>query len=686
MRRLNLMAHQSLLGINDLQSKLGTVLRSTVRSHASHENSADTPFLVSYAAFQLLFENNPQPMWIYDLRAFRFLSVNDAAIRNYMYSAEEFAAMTFEQIHVPEETSSIRKHLIKGLSSADAPRTWRHQRKDGTVFDAEITSQSMMFDDREARLVLATDVTGRERAQQALLESQASYRDLFDHTKEIVFTTDLDGNFTSLNKSGETATGYTSEEALERNLGQLMGPECLELARSMREQKMMKGGQTIYEIEIARKDGDLVTLAVSTSLIYKDGKPFGIRGIAQDVTERKQLEERLRQSQKMEALGRLAGGVAHDFNNLLGVITGFGEALFDRLQSNHPLREFANEILKAGHQAASLTGQLLAFSRQQVLKPKVLDLNDSIADMEQFLRRLIREDIDLTIKPAAEVARVKIDPGQIEQVVMNLAVNARDAMAQGGELAIETANVDLNATDASQFPYVVPGRYVRFTVRDTGVGMDGPTQARIFEPFFTTKQLGKGTGLGLATVYGIVKQSGGYIQVQSQPGKGTSFSVYLPSVDEPVTDAIAGKGRTGVLNGTETVLLVEDSEPFRKLIRMLLESSGYAVLDAVGGAEAAKIAANHKRPIHLLLTDVVMPQISGYQLSDHLRFLRPEMKVLCMSGYTGCAGPGQVELKPGTTLLPTPFSRDALLASVRQVLDEPQPRGWDVLLRRTLPA
>lgn len=666
------MAPQTVLGISDLRSKIGPGLRFKVRSNGADRSSAQTPFSVSYAAFQLLFENNPHPMWIYELGTLRFLAVNDAAIRNYMYSADEFATMTLEQIHVSEEIPSLQEHPADPHCGSNGSGMWRHRRKDGTVFDAEITSHSMMFNDREARVVLATDVTGRERAKQALRESQERYRDLFDHADEIVFTTDLEGNFTSLNKAGEVATGYSSEEALGRNLGELIGPKYLELARSMREQKMVSGGKTIYEIEIASKDGQLITLAVSTSLIYKDGKPSGIRGIAQNITERKQLEERLRQSQKMEALGRLAGGIAHDFNNQLGVITGFGEVLVDRLQSDQCSREFANEILKAGRQAASLTGQLLAFSRQQVLKPKVLDLNASIGHMKQLLRRLIREDIELTMKLARELGRVKVDLGQIEQVVMNLAVNARDAMPQGGELTIETANADLDETDARRFPYVVPGRYVRLTVRDTGIGMDDQTQARIFEPFFTTKQLGKGTGLGLATVYGIVKQSGGYIWVQSQSGKGTSFSVYFPSVNEPVADSPAGRDRMDVLTGTETILLVEDAEPFRRLMRMLLESSGYVVLDAAGGAEAAQIAAIHKGPIHLLLTDVIMPQISGYQLSDHLRFLRSEMKVLCMSGYTGCAGVGHVELKPGTTLLPKPFSRDALLAMVRQILDEPQ--------------
>jgi two-component system cell cycle sensor histidine kinase/response regulator CckA len=385
----------------------------------------------------------------------------------------------------------------------------------------------------------------------------------------------------------------------------------------------------------------------------------------------------------MEALGRLAGGVAHDFNNQLGVIIGFSEVLSDRLRFDESLSGFANEILRAGRQAASLTRQLLAFSRQQLLNPRVLDFNTSITDMKQLLRRLIREDIELTFRLAQDLGRVKMDLGQLEQVIMNLAVNARDAMPEGGELTIETANADLDETHACKFPYVLPGPYVRLTVRDTGIGMDNQTQAKIFEPFFTTKPVGKGTGLGLATVYGIVKQSGGYIWVESEPGKGTSFSVYFPYVSEPASHSAAERASVGTLSGVETILLVEDSEPFRRLVRMLLQSSGYNVLEAADGADATQIAASHKGPIHLLLTDVIMPQISGYRLSDHLRFLRPEMRVLCMSGYTGSASVGQVEVKAGTALLSKPFTRDALLVMVRQILDQPQSRGEEQALRKT---
>jgi two-component system, cell cycle sensor histidine kinase and response regulator CckA len=626
------------------------------------------PLLVSYAGFQLLFEGNPCPMWIYDGNTHRFLSVNGAAVRNYLYTRAEFAEMTIGQIHSSEDLPRVgtmdRETSVKGPTKS----IWHHQRKDGTIFDAEMVIQAMMFGDRQAYLVLALDVTARERAQEALRETEDRYLDLLEHASDIVFTTDLNGKFTSFNKAGEIATGFSAEEILTKNISELLGPRELELARSMRERKLVQGGQTTYELSISGKDGRAVTLAVQTSLTRREGKPTGVRGIARDITQHKQLEDRLRQSQKMEALGRLAGGIAHDFNNLLGVIVGFAELLASRLGQDSPLHNFATETLKAGQQAAALTKQLLAFSRQQVLQPKVLDLNESISSMGMLLRRVIPENINITFKPAAQLDRIKVDPGQVEQVVLNLAVNARDAMPQGGELILETSNVAVSANQSSRQASIPSGSYVLFSVRDTGVGIDEQTQARLFEPFFTTKEIGKGTGLGLATVYGIVKQSGGYISVESQVGKGTTFRIYLPQVKDSRVDIDLKPQSTGVLTGTETVLLVEDAEPLRRLVKLLLESHGYTVLEAKSSPDAAQISANHNASIDLLLTDIVMPEIDGYQLSDHMKFLRPDMKVLYMSGYAVSASSQAAKLAPGDVVISKPFESRALLQIVRQVL------------------
>jgi nitrogen-specific signal transduction histidine kinase/ActR/RegA family two-component response regulator len=390
--------------------------------------------------------------------------------------------------------------------------------------------------------------------------------------------------------------------------------------------------------------------------------------LAFDVTERRVLEEQLRQSQKLEAIGQLAGGIAHDFNNLLTVVTGYSDLTVRQLQAADPVRRNVEEIKKAGERAASLTRQLLAFSRKQVLQPKVLNINAVISDIEKMLRRLIGEDVGLKTIIASELGSIKADPGQIEQVLMNLAINARDAMPQGGKLTIEAENVYLNDEYARQHIAVKPGPYVMLAVSDTGTGMDEKTQAHIFEPFFTTKEAGKGTGLGLSTVYGIVKQSGGNIWVYSEVGRGTTFKIYLPRVDEGAQEYKRSAEVEEIFQGTETILLAEDEEMVRKLAREVLETYGYQVLEAANGREALLICERYKEPIHLLITDVVMPEMSGRELSDRLAQLRPEIKVLYMSGYTDNAIVHQGVLDEGANFIQKPFSPHTLAQKVRTVL------------------
>jgi two-component system cell cycle sensor histidine kinase/response regulator CckA len=386
-------------------------------------------------------------------------------------------------------------------------------------------------------------------------------------------------------------------------------------------------------------------------------------------SERKRLEQQLNQAQKMEAVGRLAGGIAHDFNNMLGVIIGYSDLVLDSVDQDSPTHRNVTQIKRAGERAASLTRQLLAFSRQQVLEPRVMNLNTAVAEMDKMLRRLIGADIDLESRLDSNLGAVKADPGHMEQVILNLAVNARDAMPQGGKLTIETTNVELDEIHAQLHPPMMPGRFVMLAVTDNGTGMSRETQAHIFEPFFTTKEVGKGTGLGLATVHGVVSQNNGFIYVYSEPGQGTTFKIYLPLVEEAVEATYNGLPEVTEERGTETILLVEDTEPLRELACIILKGCGYTVIEASNGAEALVIARRERGPIHLLLTDVIMPIMGGPELCRLLTAERPELRVLYLSGYTDAAIVRHNMLDPGLALLQKPFTKKALLRKVRNALD-----------------
>jgi nitrogen-specific signal transduction histidine kinase/ActR/RegA family two-component response regulator len=397
----------------------------------------------------------------------------------------------------------------------------------------------------------------------------------------------------------------------------------------------------------------------------------GFLGVTRDITERRRLEEQLRQVEEMEAIGRLSGGVAHDFNNVLTAITGCSDFLLSELDPDDPKRGEVEEIKQAADRAAALTQQLLAFSRRQLLQLQVLDLNSVVASTEKMLRRLIGEDVELAAILSPSIGRVKADPRRVEQVIMNLAVNARDAMPEGGKLTLETADVSLGADYARQHVDVLPGRYVMLAVSDTGVGMDEEIRAHLFEPFFTTKEDGKGTGLGLATVYGIVKQSSGHISVYSEPGQGTTFKIYLPRTDEAAEPIPRATVPAEIASGSETILLVEDDDLVRKVARRVLARNGYSVLEARDGEEVNRICQRHEGPVHLLLTDVVLPGgMSGREVAVQLVECHPEAKVLYMSGYTDDAIVRHGVLEPGIAFLPKPFTPAVLSDKVRRVLDE----------------
>jgi len=622
--------------------------------------------------YRLLFESNPQPMWVYDLETLAFLAVNGAAVQHYGYSREEFLAMTVKDIRPPEEVPALLELLARPVSGLEKAGKWKHRKRDGGVINVEITSHQLTFAGRRAELVLGNDVTERTKAEAALRAAEEKYRGIFENAVEGIFQSTPEGQWISANPALAHMLGYESPQELmasvtdiERQL-YVEADSRVEYRRQLEEHGIVRGGVTQFR----RKDGSSLWVSVSARAVRDEsGALVSYEGSVEDITERKRLEEQLRQSQKMEAVGQLAGGVAHDFNNLLTAITGYSDLTLRRLRAEDPLRRNVEEIKRAGDRAASLTRQLLAFSRKQVLQPKVLDLNAVVSDMEKMLRRLIGEDVELRTALDSELGSVKADPGQIEQVIMNLAVNARDAMPHGGNLIIETENVYLNEGYATSHIAVKPGAYVMLAVSDTGCGMSEETQSRIFEPFFTTKEVGKGTGLGLSTVYGIVKQSGGNVWVYSEAGEGTVFKIYLPRVDEAAQDYKPDHGGEESLDGTEIVLLAEDDERVRGLVRAVLEGYGYRVLEAEGGSAALSVSERHEGPIHLLLTDVVMPKMSGRELANHLARSRPGMKVLYMSGYTDESIVHHGVLDAGTPFIQKPFEPEALARKVRELLD-----------------
>ncbi len=512
----------------------------------------------------------------------------------------------------------------------------------------------------------------------ALHHSEERYRRLFNESTSGIIVYELGsvgpGRIVEVNDTAVRVLGHSRDELLNMTPSDL-GPADLPLGDAAPPtEKLRRGESVVFEQPVVAKDGTERILEIhSKPFAWQDGRR--VLSEAHDVTERKKLEAQFRQSQKMEAVGRLAGGIAHDFNNLLGVIIGFSELLREHIQADDVAHRHIDQIRKAGDSAAKLTRQLLAFSRKQVQELRVLDLNSVISDIGRMLPRLIGEDINVITVASPDLGQVNADPGQIEQVILNLVLNSRDAMPKGGVLTIETANAVVDEGYARQHIAIVPGRYVMLAVSDTGSGMDADIQTHMFEPFFTTKERDKGTGLGLATSYGIVKQSGGYIWVYSELGKGTTFKIYLPRVDANIEVAGVPVSQEAATGGSETILLVEDAEALRALAREVLERAGYMVLAASDGSEAVRMAEQRKTPIHLLLTDVVMPGMSGREVAEQLKRHRPEIKVVYMSGYTDNAIVHHGVLEEGVAFLPKPFTGKSLVRRVRQVLDSLPARG-----------
>jgi two-component system, cell cycle sensor histidine kinase and response regulator CckA len=509
----------------------------------------------------------------------------------------------------------------------------------------------------------------RKRNEQALRRSEVRYRSMVQTAVYGIYRSSLEGQFLDVNPALIGMLGYNSALevlALDPQKDLFVDPgEYNRLVEEFRSTGRTDG----LEVRWKRKDGASITVRISGRAVASGDQPSDVlEAIVEDITERRVLEDQFRQSQKMEAVGRLAGGIAHDFNNLLMVVSGYTEVLLDQLTPGHPLHAKAEAIQGASDRATTLTRQLLAFSRKQLLELKVIDVNAIVTDMERLLRPLIGEDIELTTSLASNLGCTRADAGQLEQVIMNLVVNAKDAMPNGGKICIRTAAVTLDESYRPENTFIKRGPYVMISVSDSGQGMDRETQARIFEPFFTTKEKGKGTGLGLSTVYGIIKQSGGYVFVQSEIGRGTVFTIYFPRIDGPSEAHGANPVSTPAAGGTETVLLVEDEDSVRQLVRETLESRGYRVLEAANGQAGLALAAQHPDPIHLVITDVIMPGLSGHELVQQLLPARPAIKVLYLSGYAQDAFPSSTAVESQKTFLQKPFTLQSLSRKVREIL------------------
>ncbi|HEY1924341.1 MAG TPA: PAS domain S-box protein, partial [Candidatus Acidoferrum sp.] len=590
-------------------------------------------------------------------------------------SAQSMVGQYWMEMHAAQYVKSVEREIREGLARDGkwfGPVTIRHS---GKVVPTEI-SITVLSDG--GVVTIGRDVSDRQRAERSRQEAETKYRTLIEQVAAISYIAELgmEGQWLYVSPQVETMFGFTADEWLaeSRDWVKHIHPEDRKVVE-VAEEASKRGERFQAEYRIVRKDGRIIWVSDTAAVVPgSDSHPL-MEGIIVDITDKKQLEGQLQQSRRMEAVGRLAGGIAHDFNNLLTIIKGYTELALMRAKGLPELRSDIERIEDASERAAGLVRQLLAFSRRQVMQPKVLDLNSIVVGLDKLLRRLMDEDIEMVTVANQTVGAIKADPGQIEQVIMNLVVNARDAMPDGGRLTVETSNAELDSIYARDHASVKPGRYVMLAVSDTGVGMSAETVAHIFEPFYTTKESGRGTGLGLSTVYGIVKQSGGYIWVYSELNHGTTFKVYLPRVEEAVELTRDTKSTPPPIrerSGKETILLVEDEPELRELTRTVLTARGYKVIEAVNAEDAERLAnESYSRgaKIHLLLTDVIMPGVSGRELAKRVLALQPSVRVLYMSGYTYNVIAQNGTLERGVAFLQKPFSPSGLVEKVREVLD-----------------
>jgi two-component system, cell cycle sensor histidine kinase and response regulator CckA len=621
--------------------------------------------------YRSLFEQNVAGVYRASLDG-RILELNESCAWMFGYATSDEA-----RTHRLQEIVSNGEDIEYLLRRVQDKKTISHfelelRRRDGQSLWALASASLWEQEPDYPPLIEGTlvDITRWKRAEDGLRRREHRFRALLDKSSDAISLVDSAGRVLYSSHAVSPIFGYELEERIGQNVFEFVHPEDAPQVLSAFGRLVHRPFSSVSaQLRYRHKDGSWRWIEALGTNLLEDGSVQGVVINYRDVTEQRRLQDQLVQAQKMEAIGCLAGGVAHDFNNLLTAILGYSDMILEKAPPASAIHRYSTQIKQAGERAASLTRQLLAFSRLQVMAPKVMDLNAVLSEMTRMLRRVIGEDIKLNFIPAPELGRVKVDPSQIEQVILNLAVNARDAMPQGGELTIRTSSEAVGDNFVEDKARVQPGAYVVLEVSDTGCGMDPETRARAFEPFFTTKERGKGTGLGLSTVYGIVKQSGGYIWLSSEPGKGATFRIFLPKVDEPVSTNKVGELSAGHAGGAETILLVEDENAVRALLRRILRSKGYRIIEAKNGDEAIAACLSHKERIDLILSDIVMPRMNGRDLAQRAGKIHPEAMLLYMTGYASHKLGSTELLELGTPFIQKPFSADTLAQRVRSVLD-----------------
>ena len=618
-----------------------------------------------------MIQSSPDAITLRTLPERRYVEVNEGFTRLTGYTAEEVIGKTPTELNLWVEQVT-RAATLKTLERKGQvhEEEFKFRTKAGEIRYGRLSAVRVELNGEPFMLSLTHDITNQKRAEKAVRQSEADLLSLVRDAPYGIYHVDVDGRLLQVNPALQKMLGYESEaELLRRNM--TMDVYCdpnsrLRLVNEYWDKKDFREVETRWK----RKDGRIIEVRLTGRTVQNEkGRLAYFEVFAEDVTERRSLERQFLQAQKMDAIGRLAGGIAHDFNNLLAVILGHSEILREQGGEQPKLQKSAEAINRAAERAAGLTMQLLALSRKQVVEPKVVDVNAALVEMEKMARRVIREDIKLTMKLDQRVGRIKVDPGQLDQVLMNLVVNARDAMPNGGELVLHTATAEFDETYVKHHLGTSPGEYVMVAVSDTGTGMDVATLSHIFEPFFTTKEKGKGTGLGLSTVYGIVKQAGGHIVPYSEPGQGTTMKIYFPRVEGDQAAEGTTKAAKAIPRGTEGVLIVEDEAALRELTHSILSESGYTVFEASGLEQATQIIRGNGAKVSLLLTDVVMPGTGGKELAKQLKELQPELKVMFMSGYADEVITHNGNFAEGSVLIQKPFTKRALLTKIREMLD-----------------